>query len=282
MCLLTSAACAGVPEGKSDFVFIDQRGNPDKPLRVWIYRPAGFTAESPIVFVMHGKLRNAETYREPWIPLADQYHCLVVAPEFSEQHYPDVFGYNYGNMRTPDGQPIKESKWAFSAVEHLFDHIRAETRSRRERYHIFGHSAGSQFVHRMLFFKPKVRFEKAIAANAGSYTLPTAQIEFPFGLAGTDRHEANLRSVFRVPLVVLLGEADIDTNDELLPRQPEAMAQGPHRFARGQKFFADAREVASRQKTDFHWSLATVAGVGHDNALMAPAAARALFEASTR
>jgi pimeloyl-ACP methyl ester carboxylesterase len=283
-CILLASsglAAAGVPEGKGQFVFTDQRGNPDKPLRVFTYRPASYTAESPIVFVMHGKLRNAEEYRQPWIPLADRYHCLVVSPEFSEQHYPDIFGYNYGNMRTPDDKPIEESKWSFSAVEHLFDHLRAETGSRRERYHIFGHSAGSQFVHRMLFYKPGARFAKAIAANAGSYTFPTAAITFPFGLGGTSQQEDGLGKVFGVPLVVLLGEKDTDPNDELLPREPEAMEQGPHRFARGKKFFAAAKAAAQALKTDFRWTLATVPGVDHDNAKMAPAAARALFETTT-
>ena len=31
-------------------------------------------------------------------------------------------------------------------------------------------------------------------------------------------------------------------------------------------------------KADYRWTLATVPGVGHDNAMMAPAAARAMFE----
>src|SRR5688500_3284395 len=114
------AAAAEVPLGKGDFVFTDGRGNGDKPGRVWTHRPAAFKVDSPIVFVMHGKLRNGEEYRQPWLPLADKHGCLVVVPEFSELHYPDVFAYNYGNLRTPGGQAIEESKWTFSAVEHIF------------------------------------------------------------------------------------------------------------------------------------------------------------------
>jgi poly(3-hydroxybutyrate) depolymerase len=270
-------ARAEIPVGKSDFVFVDERGSADKPLRVWIYRPAAYTVDSPIVLVMHGKLRNAEDYRKPWIPLAEQQHCLVVAPEFSEQYYPNSHGYNYGNLNTKDGRPIEKSKWAFTALEHLFDHIRALTGTNRTTYHIFGHSAGSQFVHRMVFLLPEARIAKAVAANAGSYTMPQAGIKYPFGLGGTKLTEADLARPFQVPLVVLLGEADTDPNDELLPREPEAMAQGEHRFARGHTFFRAAQAAAARLKTPFKWTLATVPGVGHDNALMAPAAAKALF-----
>jgi poly(3-hydroxybutyrate) depolymerase len=226
---------------------------------------------------MHGKLRNGESYREPWLPLADQYGCLVVVPEFSEQHFPGLHAYNYGNLRTADDREIEESKWTFTAVEHLFDHVRAAAGSRRENYFIFGHSAGSQFVHRMVLFKPDARIAKAVAANAGSYTMPSTDVKFPFGLGSSKLAGKNLNHAFRVPLVVLLGDQDIDPNDELLPREPEAMAQGVHRYARGQTFFSAAKATAERSKADWQWTLGTVPGVGHDNALMAPAAARAMF-----
>jgi poly(3-hydroxybutyrate) depolymerase len=258
-------------------MFADERGNSDKPIQVWTYRPKPFTADSPIVFVMHGKLRNGESYREPWVPLADKHGCLVVVPEFAEKYYPGLHVYNYGNLRTSDGQEIEEAKWTFSAVEHLFDHIRSETGSRRESYCIFGHSAGAQFVHRMVLFKPGARIAKAVAANAGSYTMPSQDVKFPFGLAGSRLAEANLDKGFRVPLVVLLGDQDTDPHDELLPREPEALAQGEHRFTRGQTFFRAAKAAAERSQSEWQWTLSTVPGVGHDNALMAPAAARALF-----
>jgi hypothetical protein len=143
---------------------------------------------------------------------------------------------------------------------------------------MFGHSAGSQFVHRMVLFKPGARIAKAVAANAGSYTMPTLDFRFPFGLAGTQTTEAHLARALRVPLVVLLGEKDTDPRDELLPREPEAMLQGEHRFVRGQTFYRAAQSVAERLKADWRWTLSTVPEVGHDNALMAPAAARVLFE----
>lgn len=273
-----AVATEAVPIGNSDFVFSDENGNADKPIRVWLYRPEGLTVDSSIVFVMHGTLRNGETYRGPWIPLADRYKAMVVVPEFSHEHYKEPSTYQFGNLRTPNGEPIEESKWTFSAIEHLFDHLKATTGNRSEKYFLFGHSAGSQFVHRMVQFKTGARIALAVTANAGSYTMPTFDTEFPYGLAKSEMTDSRLKSAFGVPMLVLLGERDVDPNDKYLPKNPESMAQGPFRLARGNNFFRTAETEAKRLNVPLRWTKTVVANVGHDNAKMAPVAARAMFD----
>lgn len=268
-----------VPTGKSDFLFVDQLGNADKPIRVWLYRPDKFTANSPIVFVMHGTLRNGETYREPWIPLVEQAGALVVVPEFSLEHYRDIASYQFGNMRTKQGEPIAESKWTFAAIEHLFDELRQRTASRQERYLLFGHSAGAQFVHRMVLFQGTSRIALAVTANAGSYTLPDFQIKFPYGLQDSALTDARLKSALSAPMLVLLGEKDTNESDKYLPKNAEAMAQGKNRLARGHHFYQSAEAASRRLKIPLQWKKVVVPGVGHDNSRMAPVAARAMFEA---
>lgn len=274
---LPTATRAEIPPGKGGFVFEDRRGNAGLPIQVWTYRPKGYRADSPIVFVMHGTLRNGETYREPWVPIADRYQCLVVVPEFSTKHYPGSRMYHFGNVRGADGQPVEEAKWTFSAIEHLFDHVKQETGSTRPGYFIFGHSAGSQFLHRLVLFKHKPRITLAVTANAGSYTMPTFTTDQPYGLGQSGVTEARLRQALTVPLVVLLGEQDIDPNDKYLPRDSGAKAQGAHRFERGHNFHRAAQVEAQRLGVEPKWTLQTVPGVGHDNARMAPAAARLFF-----
>lgn len=51
---------------------------------------------------------------------------------------------------------------------------------------------------------------------------------------------------FSRPLLLLLGDADIDADHPQLPREPDAMKQGPHRFARGHHYFETARREAAR------------------------------------
>ncbi|HEY2413696.1 MAG TPA: hypothetical protein VGI40_15710 [Pirellulaceae bacterium] len=277
--LLVTTALAADPllPGKSDVLFTDARGNADKPIRVWLFRPAHFQPTSPIVFVMHGTLRNGETYREPWIALAEPAGALVVVPEFSREYYGDSGAYQFGNMRTKSGEPIDESKWTFAAIEHLFDHLKERSGSRRENYFMFGHSAGAQFVHRMVLFQADNRIALAVTANAGSYTFPDFTIKFPYGLKESPITESKLKSALQTPMLVLLGENDTDTNDQYLPKSSEAMTQGPMRLARGQNFYQSAEAAANRLKVPLKWTKIVVPGVGHDNALMAPVAARAMF-----
>src|SRR5438105_1175543 len=138
--------------------------------------------------------------------------------------------------------------------------------------------ASTGLVHRMMTFGWSPRVERAVAANAGSYTLPTFDESFPFGLAGTDVSESAQRAVFSRPLLILLGERDVDPKDKHLPREPGARRQGPHRFARGHRYFETARSEAAHLGVPFKWQLVTVPGVAHSGEQMSPHAARHLFE----
>jgi hypothetical protein len=64
-------------------------------------------------------------------------------------------------------------------------------------------------------------------------------------------------------LVILLGDADNDPNAPDLPRWDEAMAQGPHRLARGLWHFEHCTELAGSLGVALGWSLEIAPGAGH-------------------
>ena len=276
--LAAGTARADIPVGLGDFSWDAGQG---RQVQVWTYRPESYTADDPIVFVMHGMLRNGETYRQPWIALADENPCLVVVPEFSKQSYPVSRMYQFGNLRDASGDWNDEAQWSFTAIEQIFDHLRQLTGSSRQGYAMFGHSAGSQFAHRMSLFATEMRAELIVAANAGSYTLPTFEVAYPYGLGGTPLDDAALAERLSRPLLVLLGTADNDPNSSSLPRSAGARAQGPHRVSRGELFYQTAQRQAERLGISLSWTKQMVPGVGHDNKKMAPAAAEAIFEHTT-
>jgi hypothetical protein len=267
-----------LPLGSSEFVFVDPRPGPRREVTVFAHRPRRWTPEAPVLIVMHGRARNGAAYREGWIAQAEDRGFLVAVPQFSEACYPGSHDYNYGDMMTADGQHRPRELWLFPLIEKIFDDLRGRAGSRRERFFLFGHSAGGQVVHRLMTFAFSDRIEKVVAANCGSYTLPVFDEAFPFGLGGTAITEAERRALFTLPFTLVLGDADSDPNHHQLPREAGAMRQGPHRFARGLNYMALACREAAALGVPLAWKLRIAPGVAHSNPDIAPYAAQALFD----
>jgi len=271
----TSAKVATLGAGAGRFEF--QGANQTVP--VWYYLPENARPEAPVLIVMHGVHRDASRYRDEWAPYAQTYGFILVAPEFSEAAFPGSESYALGGTVDEKGHPLPRAQWAFSFIEPIFDAVKAATGSRSERYFLYGHSAGAQFVHRFLYFVPEARVGKAVAANAGWWTVPDPEIAFPYGLRGSAIDDAALKTMLQRPLIVLLGTADTDPAAENLRRTPGALAQGPNRFVRGHTFFAAGKHRAETLGVPFGWKLATAPGIAHSDSGMAAFAVPQLFDA---
>lgn len=265
----------GLPPGSGAIRF---EGLPGITMRAFYHRPEQYRTGSPILIVMHGVKRNADWYRDAWRPLSEQTGVLIVAPEFSRQAFPGGRSYNRGGMRQRDGKPAPADEWSFTAVERLFDAVRRRTGSSKDSYLLFGHSAGAQFVHRMMTFLPELRVKRAVAANAGWYAMPGFAEKFPHGLGDSGIGEEQLRRAFRRNLVVMLGDADIDPNGRYLNRSAGAMRQGVNRFSRGLAYFDAAKMEAARLDVPLNWVLQIVPGAGHSTHQVKEAALRALMQ----
>ncbi len=241
-------------------------------IRVFVTRPVGIAPDRPVVFVMHGVNRNADDYRDQWHDLAVEYDFYLVVPEFSQRKFPGPGGYNLGNVFDADGKAVYEANWSFSAIEPIFDDIRRRFSIETERYSLYGHSAGSQFVHRFAFHVPQARVSRIVSANAGWYMMSDYEIDYPYGLRGSAVTREKLREGLQSPVTILLGDLDTDPEHPNLRRTPEAMRQGQHRYERGHQFYRIAQAFAAQLDVPFNWQLVTVPGADHDNRLMAPAA----------
>lgn len=239
-------------------------------LPIWYFRPAGTPADAPVLFVFHGVQRDADRYIGQWVELAAKEKIIIVVPEFGRAAFPGARGYNHGNLFDAKGKATPASERSFALIEPLFDALRQRGGLTRETYWMFGHSAGAQFVHRFALTGHSRRAEQLVSANAGSYMMPDPAISWPFGVDGLPDGLWDPHRAYATRMTVLLGTADNDPNYPSLPRDAEAMAQGPHRLARGHKFYAVARTDADRQKLPFAWNCALAPGIGHDNGGMAP------------
>ncbi len=270
-----SAVSDALDAGKSEFVFSGWQG---PAITVWTYVPSQYSEQTPIVFIMHGTDRDADRYRDEWAALAEESGFVVVAPEFSKADFPGPEGYNLGNVVSAAGAAIPKEEWSFSAIEPIFDSVKARIESARDEYAIYGHSAGAQFVHRFVYFVPEARLSRAVAANAGWYTMPDGDTAFPYGLKTAPNTTDEINEALEQNLVILLGTNDTDPEHVHLRRTPEAMAQGAHRFARGHAFFKAGEARAQASGAAFGWRIEYAPGVGHSNGEMAAFAAPLLSE----
>jgi pimeloyl-ACP methyl ester carboxylesterase len=268
---VNAQAATEIPPGKWSFTFVDSKGHADKPMRVYTYRPAKCDAKCPMVFSIHGVSRTASNYRDYWELAADRYRLVIVAPEFSKQHWP---GYNEFDVRR---EPDRE-KWAFAAIEHLFD----EVGEGRKDYAIFGHSAGGQFLTRMAFYLPGNRASVMAAANPGWYAMPEWRKDkgadpFPYSLVETGVGESEVRQALRRRFFLLLGEKDTDGEHKDLRKTGEAMKQGANRLERGENYFKAVTAAAAALGEKLGWELREVPDVAHQGGPMSRYAADAIF-----
>src|SRR5690606_9637813 len=266
-----------IKEGKGSFDYIVTQSETKKIIPVYYYRPEGDVTKMPILFVMHGTNRNADTYRDNWVDLAKEYNVLIIVPEFSREYFPTSRQYNYGNIMTKEGVHIPKSEWSYTLIDPIFDTVVQDVQSNESAYDIFGHSAGSQFTHRFAIFLNQTKANRIVSANAGTYTMPDFEVEFPFGLKGTICDQGCLRSAYAKKLVIQLGKEDTDPNHKHLNTSDEAMKQGSHRLERGHNFYERSQSIAKKHGWKFNWSIRQVPGVGHDNRGMAIDAAEYLY-----
>ena len=153
-----------------DLEFRDERGRSARHIRVWYARPIDAGPQTPTVFILHGDSRIGQLARDVGASHARRHRLIVVAPEFTQEHYPDD-AYDFGGVvRGGALQPRRE--WALLLIEHLFDHLCKRWSLTSMSYDILGHSAGGQFVQRLVLFVPEARFRRAVASGPGTLAFP--------------------------------------------------------------------------------------------------------------
>ncbi|MEH2063423.1 MAG: hypothetical protein V7K50_14355 [Nostoc sp.] len=254
-----------IRKGEGCFVYKAKSSNFSIP--VYYYLPNKLQEDTQVLFTMHGEKRNAQDYRNDWINIyksnSDQHTSFILlAPQFEQKWFPKAVGYNLGNMFTEDLKILNpRNKWAFTEVENIFTFVKKTTEVKADNYYIYGHSAGAQFVHRMVIFMPNAHIKKAVAAEAGSYTIPDENREYPCGLkklTGEQLSSVDLKKTFAIPMRIILGTKD----NKILPSEHDSYAcdtqQGSNRLARGEYFYTQIKSIVHNKKEDFNWTLKKV------------------------
>ena len=252
---------------------------PDRGLILHAARPRDWHPGLPVLFVHHGVGRNGRDYRDYWQPHVDAAQMLVVAVEFPEARFPAYLWYNFGNLHSADGAANPRSEWTFGIDTRLFEALRDQGITTTRRYGLFGHSAGGQYVHRMLSFGYREQIAVAVSANAGTYAMPDLKTAWPWGLGATEVSTDDLRALLRFPLTIMAGTGDVKTTGRFFPKGPKSLKQGPTRYARAHTYLRIGREAAADLGVALAWRVIDVPDVGHDGRRMSDAAAPVIAEA---
>jgi pimeloyl-ACP methyl ester carboxylesterase len=202
-------AKALAPRGRANIRYLD-RYSPERPLVLECFRPQAHNPDKPVVIVQHGASRNGAQYCEAWMPAAERHGPLIVAITFPKEAWPDAATYNNGHVRDEEGSVRPRECWSQAIPGRVFPLLREAGVTRCERAYLWGHSAGGQFVHRLLATQPHNIFEAVGAANPGWYTLPTLDLRHPDGLGGIGLTGDDIVRFLDYPLVIFSGDQDID------------------------------------------------------------------------
>ena len=256
-------------QGSGFFEFTSFESLAKQPVKVFFHIPVNCTASTPIVFLFHGDDRNAIDYRNALISKSEALNFIILAPEFSEVFYPTGDKYNLGNVFVDGDNPSvftlnPEEKWTFSIIEPIFDYFKKSLLLSSNTYDIIGHSAGGQFAHRFMMFKPKARYNTVVASASGWYTLTDLNVDFPYGLKKSSIENLSFSSLFGKKLYIQVGLEDTDPNSAGLRHNDQADVQGFSRLARANYFFNFAKSKALQNNLNFQWKLSTVNGLDHN------------------
>ncbi|MGE8154214.1 alpha/beta fold hydrolase [Pseudomonas vancouverensis] len=267
-----------------------------------------------VLIIIHGRLRNAQTYlrsAEQAADLAGQSKTtLVIAPQFLNEDdvaiHPvaDTVLRWQGNDWMAGGEST--APFHLSAYQAL-DEIIARLGDRQQfpdvkQIVIAGHSGGAQVVQRYAMLghdQPALQAAgvpvRYVIANPSSYAYfderrPVAFSHaacpnfnrWKYGLTDLPAYAegqtpAQLQENYlKRDIVYLLGQQDIDPNHPALDKSCEAEAQGPYRLARGHNYFDYLKRLAPAGLSQ---QLVEVPGVGHngDGMLTSPEGQKALF-----
>jgi hypothetical protein len=246
---------------------------PDRTLLLHSACPRHYNPATPVLFVHHGVGRNGADYRDYWMKLVDEAGILAISIEFPEESFPEYLWYHFGNLHDDRGTPNPREQWTYGIDERLFAALQDQRLTHRQRYGLFGHSAGGQFVHRMLSFGFRDRVAVAVSANAGTYAMPDLATPWPFGLGETNLDAEALRELLEFPITVMTGTLDTKTTGKFFPNGPRSMRQGGTRHERAHNYVRAGQAAAVALQTRCAWTVINVPDVGHDGECMSVAAA---------
>ena len=247
----------------------------DKPdVNLFYKLPKNINSNTKVLFIIHGQSRNADSYIDHWVSLAEEKNVILVAPHFKRSDYRYFFLLETANSNGVINK--NESGYLTNSIDTFFSFFKNKYKLDANKYSMFGHSAGGQFSHRYLMLSNNPKIDKAVFANPGWYTF-LAGARYPYGIKDipVTISDEGIKNFLSMRNTLMLGSKD--TGSTSLNTSPGAMKQGVNRLTRGNNYFDSLIETTKENDIPFRWNYQLVEGVDHDFRKMSDAAAKILL-----
>lgn len=226
-----------------------------KSMPVWLYRPRKIKNPDRLIVAVHGISRQYQHQIEAYKTLAESYGCWLLVPEFSKEAFPQ-----YQQLSKGGSEP--RADLALNTVLVAWKHWQKQPGL---KIHLCGYSGGAQFAHRYAMTHPQ-NVESLVLSSAGWYTFPEDDVPYPYGLAdwpnwlGTSR----FAEMVRLPMLVMVGEDDVERDKSLRQSKKLDRQQGQHRLERARRWSDAMSEYKRANGVVQGIRFCRLAGQGHD------------------
>lgn len=243
-----------------------------------------------ILVIAHGMLSKkdiasdvAKKYISRWVKYADKYGLLLIAPVFDTQRFGNLGG-GFGGYRNLFGKYIPADEF----VNKLISRYSFQTSSGSERFYLYGHSAGGQFVNRYVVTHPN-KIIHAVVSAAGRYSYPTISSKWPYGAGnlsktlewkdGSKNRVSITKSLKNYALAankvsIVIGSKDIKSQ----PKRPAH--SGNTRIEIASSWAREMNENAKRHGLNGSVNVNVIQGISHNSSALTPYCANVLFGSS--
>lgn len=251
----------------------------------YVYIPA--QTPKHMLVIAHGMLSKydiasdvARKYLFRWVSYADQYGLLLIVPVFDTPRFGNLSG-GFGGYRNLFGKYIN----ADSFVNKIVNRYSSRTSSGSNRFYLYGHSAGGQFVNRYVVTHPE-KVIRAVISAAGRYSYPTKSSKWPYGAGdlskklkwqdGTKKRVYISKSLRNYALAATKVSIIIGSKD--IKKQPKRPAHiGSTRIELANSWANKMNDNAKRYGLKGEVSVNVIPDIGHSSSKLTPHCLKALF-----
>ncbi|MCP4219457.1 MAG: hypothetical protein GY765_32785 [bacterium] len=186
------------------------------------YKPNTFQPGNGILVAVHSSGFNPVSYFHFFKDMAETHGVVLLAPYYNQSEWS-----RYGRIFTDEYR-------GDTRLQDMIDTVAAASGADKSKLHMYGQSAGGQFVHRFLLAHPG-NIERIVISSPGWWSFPRQDWAYPYGIGPHgvlppditfDLHRVN-----EVHKKVILGELDIEI-DDTVNQYHTANLQGLNRLQR--------------------------------------------------